>query len=124
MPLVRRRTDAREVDCLATDAVGDFVYVTGADAVARVDPTNAAKMPAVGIVVKKPSATRALVQFSGAVTALVVLTPGTRYFIGSSGQAATSPPAGPGRRYAQPVGIALAPNVLMLRLQDPTVMVG
>ena len=124
MPLVRRRTDAREMDCLATDIVGDLVYVTGAEAVARVDPTLSAKMPAVGVIVKKPASTRALVQFSGAVTVLGALTPGLRYFVGATGQPAAAPPAGPGRRYAQPVGIALAPSVLMLNMQDPTVLVG
>ncbi len=123
MPLVRRRTDAREVDCVATDAVGDLVYVTGANAVTRVDPMLTAKMPAIGIIVKKPSSTRALVQFSGAMTALGTLTAGQRYYVGDSGQLSATPPPGPGRRYVQPAGIALAPNVLMLNLQDPTIVV-
>lgn len=124
MPLVRRRSDAREVDCLATDNVGDLVYVTGADAVARVDPFDGAKMPAVGVIERKKTPTRALVRFDGTVAVFAGLTPGARLFAGSSGVPSATPPAGPGRRYVQPVGVAITATTIVFLPKDPTITSG
>lgn len=124
MPLVRRRSDAREVDCLATDNVGDFVYVTSADAVAKADPMNGSKMPAIGVIERKASPTRAFVRFGGAVVGFAGLAPGGRYFVGATGAASLTPPPGPGRRYVQHVGVAITPTTLIFEPQDPTIVTG
>jgi len=122
--VVRQRSSSRrEVACLVTDEVDDLVYQDGADAVSRTDPLDGAKMPAVGIIIQKISDTRAVVQYDGEV-ATTGLSPGARYFVGAAGTPATSPPAGPARRYAQEIGVALNATTLLLRVHKPTIMVG
>ena len=80
--------------CQATDAVNQFVYVAG-DAVGGVavvacaDPTDPAKMPAIGMILSKSSATDCVVVWLG-VVALAGLTPNARYFLDSTGFAVDS----------------------------------
>jgi hypothetical protein len=50
----------------AAQTVGEWVYITAVnDTVAEADASDAAKMPAIGVIVKKPTATRALVKLRG-----------------------------------------------------------
>lgn len=114
-------------DCSAAEAVGDLVYVDSASGstpdVRKVDPDDAATMPAVGIIVSKPTATTAQVQMAGTV-ALSGLTPGP-YWVGTDSKLATSRPANPGSgvRALQIVGHAysevdfyIAPNLAITRV--------
>lgn len=88
-------------NCLAGDALGACVYVTGASVagvpqVATCDPSDETKMPAVGIIVAKPGATDATVQrfaiadLSGSAAVLV---PASRAWVGYSGLPVTTVPA-------------------------------
>lgn len=83
-------------NCLSTDAVGDCVYVTadsilGFAQVAKVDPTDIAKMPAIGIVKSKSSPTVCVVHILGILTAGPFI-PQKRYFVGTSGNVVDAPP--------------------------------
>lgn len=105
--------------CAPTDAVGDLVYVAGPAVagmmeVSRVDIGNAAKMPTVGMIVAKPTPSTCRVVLSG-VARLTGLIPGARYFAGADGKPTPMrPPAGPGGRFIQSVGVALDETRLAL----------
>jgi len=105
--------------CIASDAVNDFVYVTGPAVgglaqVSRVDIADIAKMPAVGIITTKSTPTRCVVALAGVIT-VTGLIPGATYFVGPNGQpTSVRPPAGPGGRFIQAVGVALDAERLSL----------
>jgi hypothetical protein len=104
-----------EAYCFSIDEIGRFVYVLG-DAVggiyqvATVDITSPLKMPAVGVIISKPSATECIVQMSGKVTGLYnSLTPGSLIMPDTSGAPSHSV-AYPsvGLRILQVVGLAIS----------------
>lgn len=102
-------------DCLAGDAIGNAVYITGDSVngvfqVASCDPTNRNKMPAVGIIISKPSSTKAEICFSGLVYASwTTFTPQTVYFVGTLGVLATSTTFG---NMVQPIAVAISNSFL------------
>jgi len=78
-------------ECLATDSVGDVVRIRAAKSanvfkVEKADISVLAKMPAVGVIFRKDSATDAWVQFHGPLRGVFSgLTPNARYFVGTDG---------------------------------------
>ena len=111
-----------EADCLASDAVTDFVYITGDTVggfyqVTKVDPYVPATMPAVGYIAEKSTATRCFVQTLGVIEVAGGLTPGGRYWIGADSRLdAAFPPRLSGQIVvAQVVGVALSSTDLLLR---------
>jgi len=121
----RRRSTSSilRVSCMLTDQVGDGVYIRGAAngfyKVAKADPSNLSKMPAIGVIIKKWDYTSALVQLYGEVRGLYTgLFPGKRYFVGLNGRPALpgdfSNPS-PGEKWRiQTLGISLDVGVLLL----------
>jgi len=81
--------------CSALELVGHAVYVVsesgGVPVVARCDPADVTKMPAIGVVASKPTATTCLVLTSGdhVESGLV---PGRQYWIGTDGRPTSPPP--------------------------------
>ena len=120
-----------EADCPADVAVGDLVYVTGTEVggviqVDQVDPALRAKMPAIGIVTVKSTATRCTVHKLGLFTPPGALTAGSRYFVGSAGVLSASPPprTGPGTEtIVQIVGYAVKSDQLLFNAGDLSVLV-
>lgn len=112
--------------CLATDAVGDMVYISGSKSgadylVQKADPSDYSKMPAFGAIVLKITSTRCVVQLRGDATGLYTgLTPGRVCWVGLDGRPTQTPPsAGIGQKaYLQPIGLASATNLLYLRVED------
>jgi len=104
--------------CLAGDAVGDLMYVSGAAlAVTKADVTNFVKLPAVGCIVSKPSATSCIVQTSGLVSGVYSgLTPGKLYVVGTNSRPTlTLPTPGVGSSlFLQGIGIAIDTNLLLM----------
>lgn len=115
-------TESWDADCLATDEVGHFVYITGPSVagvrqVTKVDITNPATMPAIGMIVSKATPTRCTVQVLGEV-ATAGLSPGTtsRYWVGADSKLSNIPPAKiSGKIVVQVAGAALDNSVFMLR---------
>lgn len=110
-----------QADCLATDAVGNWVYITGDDVsgifqVTKVDVTDKSTLPAIGVIVEKTTSTRCRVQTYGEVTGLGTLTPGSRYFIGTDSNISTSLPTPPalGTATMQVVGVAISAEILLV----------
>lgn len=114
-----------EADCLATDAVGDFVYISGATVggffqVAKVDITDPSHFPTVGIVVEKTTTTRCFIVRFGLVDvssfpSAPTLTPQTKYWIGSDSRlSATMPSPTSGVIVSQTVGQALSSTEILI----------
>lgn len=110
-------------DCQATDAVGEFVYVTsaaimGIPQVSKCDITVAGKFPAIGLIVDKPSATTCIVQVLGEATiSPATLVPGKAHFVGFDAKPTAVPPVpGVGFSAIQPVGTALDTGILWLNV--------
>lgn len=115
-----------EANCPASIAVDDLVYITGPSVsglfqVDKVDPTNRAKMPAIGIVTDKITPIKCVVVTIGEVVPGFSLVAGQRYFVGSDGKPSDSMPTPVGTEMAkQIVGYALDTNkLLMLPNLDP-----
>ncbi len=67
--------------CPTTVAVGNVVYLSGADTVDQADADSASTMIAIGFVIDKPTTTSAVVQYGGEYAGFVGLTPGETYFV-------------------------------------------
>jgi hypothetical protein len=116
--------------CLATDAVGDTVYIADAKVgdfyqVAKADIDDLAKMPGFGIIIHKSTSTQCIVQTSGIVRNVYTgLTPGKPLFIGTDGRltetVTTHNPTGP--RVLQVMGLALGASDLLLNVESPIIL--
>jgi hypothetical protein len=109
-----------EADCLATDVVGNAVYVTAAKLggraqVTKVDITSYAAMPAIGVIVSKQTAVQCTVQWTGEVAGIYSgLTPGQTYFVGVDGLPSASIPSPSADHFVQRLGVATDSSVLLL----------
>lgn len=101
-------------------AVGDVVYSTGANSADVADDSTIARLPALGVVLEKPTPTTATVFYRGEVNVLSGLTPGATYFVGTLGAVTTTPPSAVGR-YIQSVGVAIDSDTLFF---DPGLIIG
>ena len=122
-----------EAFCFSTDAVGDAVYVTGNKVgdlyqVTKVDIDDITTMPAIGIVIEKPTptATTCTIQLGGVIRDVYTgLTPQKPLFIGTDSRlthAVTGYPTS-GRRAQQMMGQALATTELFLQVKSPIILV-
>lgn len=112
-----------EADCLATDAVGDFVYFTGDKVagyyqVSKADVEDPGTIPACGVIYDKRSVTRCLVLTTGVLPGTSIV-PQHPYWVGNDGQISSSPPTRQAGKivYAQVVGMGMSSTELLLRPQ-------
>jgi len=102
----RPKTEDSVYTCTATESIGDAVYISGADNVRQADASSTSTMPAIGIIVAKPSSTQCLVRTKGIVKGLSGLTAGSRYFISTAaGGITATAPTGSGE-VVQYIGVA------------------
>lgn len=108
------------VNCLAADQVGQAMHITGdmvsgAYQVTVVDITDFLKLPAIGILTLKSSATSGIVTASGIVVRAGLL-PGRLYFAGANGfPTATRPIASSSAgTFVQVLGKAISSTKLLL----------
>lgn len=104
--------------CDPSLVVGEWVYISGPSvaglyAVDRVNISDFSKLPAVGVVSQKPTATTAYIQWGGEIRGLGTLTPRRVYFLQADATAGLAPPVGAGQ-YVQRVGVALDASVLLI----------
>lgn len=115
---------AFNADCLSSDSVGMFVYITGPAIlsilqVTCADITTTGKYPAVGMIVEKSSATRCFVQVLGELDISPSnLIPGKTYFVGTDGHMTSLPPVPvPFSKIAiQAIGLAIDTGRLLLNV--------
>jgi len=115
----------REAECTSAEAVGDFVCIAGDppngyDVVAKADPADFNKMPAVGVVISKSSPTECLVQWYGETPDIFSgLSSGEVYFVGADSKIAEEPPTPiTVPLFTQFMGVATAETRLYLRPND------
>ena len=118
---VSRRLSAPQsvlADCTATESVGDPVYISAPKAggrwqVRQADPADDAKMPAIGFVSSKPSATTCYVQVAGDLDGFAGLTAGQPVFAAFGG--VEQPPIAyplAGIKSVQRLGIAVSSDTV------------
>lgn len=119
------RNEVRRAECTAAEAVGDFVCIAddppnGLDVVAKADPSDFNKMPAVGVIISKSTPTECLVQWHGETPNIFSgLSSGEYYFVGADSKVSDVPPVPTTvPLFAQWMGVATAPTRLYLRPND------
>jgi hypothetical protein len=66
--------------CAPTVAIGDIIYLSGVDTIAKASAFSLATMPSIGLVYAKPTTTSAVVIYEGELSVFTGLIPGTRYY--------------------------------------------
>jgi hypothetical protein len=113
-------SDLVDGTCADTDAVGDFVYLSGNPfggryQVDKVDVTDETMVPAWGVIVEKSAPAECRVRYRGIVDgAYTGLTPGVTYYIGTDGRPTANLASIPSRGFRQPAGLALSSTALLL----------
>lgn len=111
-----------KANCLASDVVGNAVYVTGPAVsgiyqVTTADPRDSTKMPAIGVIESKSSATDCLVQILGTMEGILSgFDPGRNIMVEVGGTIGhTFPTALPsGTVRVQYIGAALSDDVVLV----------
>lgn len=117
-----RAADIRPADCTTAEAIGDFVCISGPqvsnrDQVAKADPADYDKLPAVGVIISKPTTTTCMVQWMGETPAIFSgLSAGEPYFLGADSKLAEVPPPPVSHdMFVQVVAVALAADRAYIR---------
>ena len=116
-----RVRDIRAAECTAAESVGDFVCIAddppnGHDLVAKADPADYNKLPAVGVVISKSEPTKCRVQWFGETPNIFAgLASGEIYFLGTDSKAADLPPMPTTvPLFQQSIAVATAPTRLYI----------
>lgn len=98
-------------------AVRQLLYLSGSGAADLADASDPAKMPAIGFVASKPTATTAVLSDEDELGGFVGLTPGAAYYAdpATPGGITATQPTTPGQ-VAQAVGEAKTATVLTIRI--------
>jgi hypothetical protein len=105
-----------------SEVVGDFVYISAANTIAKCDITDINKLPVAGVITEKAGGT-ATIQTVGSVSLFTGLTPGKLYFLGINGVLSATLPTGTQGQalWRQTVGTALNATTIIL-IPDSTLM--
>ena len=121
--VARQNPNFARAECFSTDGVGAMVYIRsgavgGVIQVETADPNDYSKMPAVGMLIHKFSATECLVQYRGSVSGVYAgLTPGALMFVSDGGGIDEEPPdptVGDPEKFVQAVGIVIGATIFNL----------
>jgi len=110
-----KRLTQVQANCLASDAVGDSVYVTAPDVggliqVTKADPSTSAKMPAIGVIQTKLSSTLCIVKLFGELSGVYTgFTAGDVLYVGAAGTPSHTPGA-----ISQVLGVALSDDIVFI----------
>jgi len=104
-------------------AVGDLMYANGALSADVADNGSEATIPAIGMIIAKPTSTTATVKYVGKVGGFTGLTTGSDYFLGTSGGIilAASLPTAAGS-VIQNIGVAVSTTEILLNIKLPVVV--
>jgi len=129
----RKRAIAQNIvaDCPAATDVKKVVYISadevgGVYQVDLVDIDSTTIYPALGVVIRKLSTTRCVVQIGGELVGMYSgLTPGRQLFVNGSAELTHVVPSRPavGVRLVYPMAVALSSDALLLRALSPVRLV-
>jgi hypothetical protein len=118
-----------EAFCFATDAVGDFVYISGDQVgstyqVEKLDPTNLNKMPFAGVLIEKSGPSDCIIQVAGVVRDLYSgMTPGKMQLAGLTARPVeTLARPTTGLRVRQVAGLALSSTDMLIQTMQPVIL--
>jgi hypothetical protein len=119
-PLVISGSLELPANCLTTDSVGDVTYISGGSIggviqVTKVDISDYAKMPGVGVILSKSSPTDCKILRYGILN-VAGLAPGGTYFVGSDSRPTPVRPIAPSgvKVFVQVLGVAVDSSRLLL----------
>jgi len=119
--LSRNVRESGPYTCDTGVAVGEFVYFSGANTIDESENTNPLTVPAIGVVVNKPTATSCFLAHEGEVDGFTGLTSGAIYYLAATGGVSTTAPTTLGN-VVQRVGIAINTTTLLLTLNQETLL--
>jgi hypothetical protein len=115
-------TDVRQAACTVAEAIGDFVCisappVSGKDQVSKADPADYDTLPAVGVIISKPTTITCVVQWFGETPAIFTgLSAGETYFLGTDSKASAYPPIPTTEDvFIQTVGLAVSDTKMYIK---------
>lgn len=106
-------------DCTATEAVLDVVYQSASNTVRQANATSSLTMPAVGIIISKPTSTTCIIARSGEVPGFGTLTADATYYVDTTNGVITTTPPSSGNNIVQKVGYAKTTDILVVELGPP-----
>jgi hypothetical protein len=107
-------------NCTAGESVLDVVYQSASSTVRQANATSTLTMPAVGIIIAKPTATTCIIARSGEVPGFGSLTADRAYYVDTTNGAITSTPPNAGNNVVQVVGYAKTNDILVVELGAST----
>lgn len=117
--------------CLATDAIGDVVYISGSKVgdyfqVTKVDIDTPTTMPSPGVIIRKDSPTQCEVQVSGIVSGVYTgMTPNKCLFVDTNArltETVTPHRPTPGQRILLIMGQVLSATDLLIDVKSPIIL--
>jgi hypothetical protein len=103
--------------CSISEVVGDAVYLSAANTVARANASNAATAPVIGFIIEKPTASSCVVQTEGEFTYPSTLTARTTYYLNTvNGSITATPPSSTGQ-VIQEIGTTLNTTKLLIKIR-------
>jgi hypothetical protein len=110
-----------QYSCTVAEQVRDVVFEAAANFVRQANASVAGNMPAVGIVISKPTPTTCILAQSGEIPGYSGLSPGTPYFVSNSvpGAITSVAPSSSGH-FVQRVGYAKNGTTFRLEIYPPT----
>lgn len=104
--------------CTVAEQVLDLVYESVSDTCAQSNASGIVTMPAIGVVIAKPSPVQALIARAGEVTGFVGLVPDAPYFADTSnGGISLTPPVG-SNQVVQKIGYAKNATTLVVQIEE------
>ena len=106
-------------NCPTTVSVNDVVYQNGANSVSRALANTNATMPAIGLVISKPTTTTCIIARSGEISYAGLPTVDASYYVSavSAGAITTTPPSG-ANRVVQRVGYTRSSSIFVVELGE------
>jgi len=121
-PIPRIEVLEGEWNCTVAEQIGDVVFESAADTVRQANAASTATMPAVGVIILKPTATTCIIAKAGEVALFAGLMVGQEYYVSETtpGDITQDIPTGSGE-VVHYVGKAKNTTTLLIDLGQPTV---
>lgn len=103
--------------CSISESVGDAVYLSAQNTVARANATTSVTAPVIGFIVEKPTASSCVVQTEGEFTYPSTLVAKTTYYLNTVSGAITSTPPSSTGNVIQELGTTLNTTKLLIKIR-------